>query len=100
MRVRVLHNPDFLKDYWSETLSDLSKMVPVAELEVDDIEFAYEYTNTIDAPWWDNERVTRLFDGDGCRSTSPSDVIHDLDSDTFYAVLLAGFKEYPKHETA
>ena len=47
----------------------------VAEVSTDDLDVAYELTNTISGPWWLNEKVTKRFDGKGCRSTSVGDVI-------------------------
>ena len=30
-------------------------------------------TNSIDNAWWNNEEVTKTFDGEACRSTSSGD---------------------------
>ena len=30
-------------------------------------------TNSIDNAWWNNEEVTKMFDGEACRSTSSGD---------------------------
>ena len=38
-------------------------------------EVAFKKTNTIDKAWWDNEGVTKMFGGEGCRSTSVGDMV-------------------------
>ena len=32
-------------------------------------------TNSIDDAWWNNKEVTKMLDGEGCRSTSVGDMI-------------------------
>ena len=44
----------------------------VAEVDTDNVEFAYRQTNHIDRPWWENHGVTTLKQ---VRSTSVGDVI-------------------------
>ena len=39
------------------------------------IEHAFMKTNSIQDAWWNNEGVTKMFDGDGCRSTSVGDMV-------------------------
>ena len=39
------------------------------------LEFAFMKTNSIDDAWWNNKEVTKMFGGDGCRSTSVGDMI-------------------------
>ena len=58
------------------------------------LDYAYEYTNTIDAYWWDNPYVTPKFQGEGCRSTSMGDVIK-VDG-ALYRVEAFGFKQIDK----
>ena len=36
-------------------------------------EIAFMKTNSIDNAWWNNEEVTKMFDGEACRSTSSGD---------------------------
>ena len=36
-------------------------------------EVAFMKTNSIDNAWWNNEEVTKTFDGEACRSTSSGD---------------------------
>tara|TARA_Y100000996_G_scaffold307218_1_gene243993 strand:+ start:147 stop:464 length:318 start_codon:yes stop_codon:yes gene_type:complete len=38
-------------------------------------EKAFMLTNSIDDAWWNNEEVTPIFDGNGCRSTSSGDYV-------------------------
>ena len=54
----------------------------VAFVEVDSslnvdkkIEHAFMKTNSIQDAWWNNEGVTKMFGGDGCRSTSVGDMV-------------------------
>ena len=45
-------------------------------LSIDDkLEKAFILTNSIDDAWWNNKNVTKLFDGDSCRSTMVGDMI-------------------------
>ena len=69
-------------------------------LEVDRwLEFAYELTNTYNAPWWENPRVTEvdsgvLFNG-GARSTSVDDYMRvwfDDESEAWFVVANVGFE--------
>ena len=39
------------------------------------LEFAFMKTNSIEDGWWNNKEVTKMFDGDGCRSTSVGDMV-------------------------
>ena len=36
-------------------------------------EVAFMKTNSINNAWWNNEEVTKMFDGEACRSTSSGD---------------------------
>ena len=58
---------------------------------------AFERTNTIDRPWWENEGVTKCFKDDGCRSTSVGDVMVVIDLENpkhvaMYVVESMGFR--------
>ena len=89
MKVRVLHNPDFFSN--TGDLPKIEALNPVAELEVQDLEEAFRRTNSIEDDWWSDEAIQKLFEGDGCRSTSRGDVVIDLDAKKAYAVGLLGF---------
>ena len=39
------------------------------------LEFAFMKTNSIEDAWWNNAEITKMFDGDGCRSSSVGDMI-------------------------
>ena len=39
------------------------------------LEFAFEMTNSINDAWYNNKEITKMFDGDGCRSTSVGDML-------------------------
>ena len=41
----------------------------------DKLEKAFMLTNSIDDAWWNNKDVTKMFDGDSCRSTSVGDMV-------------------------
>ena len=43
--------------------------------DVKKCEKAFMLTNSIDDAWWNNEEVTPMFSGDGCRSTSSGDYV-------------------------
>lgn len=50
-----------------------SGYVKVAEVDTDDLEVAFELTNTIDRAWWENEGVKAIVTP--CRSTSVGDIL-------------------------
>jgi hypothetical protein len=65
----------------------------VADVATDHPGEAYELTNTIYGPWWDNERVTTTaVSRHGARSTSVGDVIEREDG-TLLLVKMVGFGE-------
>ena len=39
------------------------------------LEFAFMKTNSIEDAWWNNAEVTKMFGGEGCRSTSVGDMV-------------------------
>ena len=39
------------------------------------LEVAFMLTNSIDDAWYNNKRVTKMFSGDGCRSTMVGDMV-------------------------
>ena len=39
------------------------------------LEEAFKLTNSIDDAWYNNKRVTKMFSGDGCRSTMVGDMV-------------------------
>ena len=39
------------------------------------LEEAFMLTNSIDNAWYNNKRVTKMFSGDGCRSTMVGDMV-------------------------
>tara|TARA_R100001510_G_C7599814_1_gene166776 strand:- start:13 stop:324 length:312 start_codon:yes stop_codon:yes gene_type:complete len=43
--------------------------------EVSKLETAFMKTNSITDAWWNNEGITKMFDGKACRSTSVGDMI-------------------------
>lgn len=87
--VKVYQNKNF-HDYRKGTpnAADLSL---VAEVNTDNLNTAYRDTNTIDQYWWENQGVTRKFEGEGCRSTSVGDVM-EKDGE-FFVVAMCGFEK-------
>ena len=47
------------------------------------LSMTYMLTNSIDEGWWENEEVTPLFSGEGCRSTCIGDKVWIGGSDTY-----------------
>ena len=43
--------------------------------EISKLETAFMKTNSISDAWWNNEGITKMFDGKACRSTSVGDMI-------------------------
>ena len=41
----------------------------------DKLNKAFMLTNSIDDAWWNNKDVTKMFDGDSCRSTMVGDMV-------------------------
>jgi hypothetical protein len=39
------------------------------------LEHAFMLTNSIDDAWYNNKEITKMFDGDGCRSTMVGDMV-------------------------
>jgi len=69
-RVSVIHSA-FDENPHVVAFVDVNKTWTVTEK----LEFAFEKTNSINDAWWTNEEVTKMFDGDSCRSTSMGDAI-------------------------
>ena len=69
-RVSVIHSA-FDENPHVVAFVDVNKTWTVTEK----LEFVFEKTNNINDAWWTNEEVTKMFDGDGCRSTSVGDML-------------------------
>ena len=52
---------------------------------------AFVKTNSINDAWWNNEGVTKMFDGGACRSTSMGDMV--LIGNTKYKCEMTGWSE-------
>ena len=50
---------------------DMPKSMPTSEK----LEHAFMLTNSIDDAWYNNKGITKMFDGDGCRSTMVGDMV-------------------------
>ena len=55
------------------------------------LEIAFVKTNSINDGWWNNEGVTKMFDGGACRSTSMGDMV--LIGNTKYKCEMTGWSE-------
>ena len=55
------------------------------------LEEAFVKTNSINDGWWNNEGVTKMFDGGACRSTSMGDMV--LIGNTKYKCEIGGWSE-------
>ena len=55
------------------------------------LEEAFVKTNSINDGWWNNEGVTKMFDGGACRSTSMGDMV--LIGNTKYKCDMTGWSE-------
>ena len=55
------------------------------------LEVAFVKTNSINDGWWNNEGVTKMFDGGACRSTSMGDMV--LIGNTKYKCEMTGWSE-------
>ena len=49
--------------------------VEKAGTDMKKLETAFMKTNSIDDAWWNNKEVTKMFGGEGCRSTMVSDMV-------------------------
>ena len=57
----------------------------------DKCEKAFMLTNSIEDGWWNNDGVTPMFDGGGCRSTSSGDYV--LVGNTKYLCAAVGWEK-------
>jgi hypothetical protein len=89
--IKVYHAkvPTFFEDEAPSFNEDNFKLI--AEVDTDDLDEAYELTNTINQEWHLNGGV-KLIGAMGCRSTSIGDVLI-ANSGRCYRVESVGFKE-------
>tara|TARA_B100000287_G_C20225281_1_gene619815 strand:- start:58 stop:378 length:321 start_codon:yes stop_codon:yes gene_type:complete len=71
-KVAVIHS-----DYRDGVAPTTVAFVEVDKLLSDEqkCEKAFMLTNSIEDGWWNNDGVTPMFDGGGCRSTSSGDYV-------------------------
>jgi hypothetical protein len=68
----------------------LDEFKHVANVDTADLDVAYERTNHIDQPWWENKGVLAL--GERChRSTSVGDVMENAETGVLSMVASFGF---------
>ena len=70
--VTVIHS-DFRDGVLPKTVATVSVDKNLTDIEK--CEKAFMLTNSIEDAWWNNEEVTPMFSGDGCRSTSSGDYV-------------------------
>lgn len=98
--IRVYHNPQFLeyqfKPFEVTTRIDYLKLKArisihtCARVDTDSLDVAFELTNHIDKPWFDNDKVTCL--NRKARSTSVGDFMM-MEDGTIYIVEGIGFRK-------
>jgi len=106
MSIQVWHanNPSFMvsKDFRASVATIMRDYKLVATVEVDSLSKAYEFTNTIDCPWWENKGVnffgSRDYGMEGSRSTSVGDILIIESNNHYrsYVVASVGFIEFDR----
>jgi hypothetical protein len=66
----------------------------IAVINTDSLGEAFRLSNTIEQPWWTNDGVSVMAEGDGFRNTSVGDVLVTRDY-KLHVVMPAGFKTLP-----
>ena len=59
--------------------------------DAEKLDLAFMKTNSIDDAWWNNKEVTKMYDGEGCRSTSVGD--HVLVGESKYLCEMSGWSK-------
>ena len=70
-KVSVIHNNGPAGPANAVALIDMPKPMSLAEK----LEHAFMLTNSIESAWYENKGLTKLFSGDGCRSTMVGDMV-------------------------
>ena len=75
--VAVIHNYPSKRNLPTFTVPVTVALVTVdKKISTDDkLDKAFMLTNSVDDAWWNNKNVTKLFDGDSCRSTMVGDMV-------------------------
>ena len=78
--VAVIHNYNYLRDATDGTAPESPNTVALVTVDKkistnDKLDKAFMLTNSIDDAWWNNKDVTKMFDGDSCRSTMVGDMV-------------------------
>ena len=68
--IKKLHKEGILDKIFSAMEREIKKLSDKEKCEI-----AFMKTNSIDNGWWHNEEVTKMFDGEACRSTSSGDIV-------------------------
>lgn len=87
--IRVWHTDD--TDFISTPTSISKNKVLVAEVDTNDLNRAFELTNTIEHYWWTNALVIKITPAIHVRSTSVGDFMEK--DGKWYAVSAIGFTE-------
>lgn len=71
----------------------------VADVNTDDLDIAYEKSNSIACGWWENDEIVNLDktveERGGCRSTSAGDILLD-ENNNYWLVAMCGFEKLPR----
>ena len=78
--VAVIHSSTVEPFTRPSTALDAPKTVALVTVDKkistdDKLDKAFMLTNSIEDAWWNNKNVTKLFDGDSCRSTMVGDMV-------------------------
>ena len=101
--MKVYHDPETTfreAKTREEALEAASRSLVVAAVKGRDLDLAFQLTNHIDKPWWENEGVIAV-PGEH-RSTSVGDFINLLDPENdveiFYQIASFGFTEIDRYK--
>ena len=78
--VAVIHNYNYTRDATNGMAPESPNTVALVTVDKtlstnDKLDKAFMLTNSIDDAWWNNKDVTKMFDGDSCRSTMSGDMV-------------------------
>ena len=92
--IQVWHDRKPLFGFGDGTAKFPEDYVHVADVDTDSLDVAFERTNNVTGPWWDNEHVYAMEAGilaKGLRSTSVGDIA--VHNDTVYLCYPVGWRQ-------
>lgn len=87
--IKVLHNKNFLQYPFNKNINK-KELEEVAEVQTEDLEEAFGFTQNIEYSWTECTRVTAK-ENKEYRSTSAGDVL--IHNEKYFVVEIVGFKE-------